>query len=453
MHKVSQKYLEIFSYTSGDFNPIHLDEDFAKNSYFNGQIVYGIYQLFLTIEFFFKKNCKNTIKIKTIKSNFINPLFKNQKFRIIKKYQKNNVLKYEIIDKNQIFSKIEFEIENETEIENIFLKHIKFKKNKPNNIKSLQNENCSEELNYNKELFKKLFPLCSMYLNSRNIAVLIASTRLIGMKIPGLDSIYSGLNLDFSECDTNNKLLFNFKKHHNIECYMINILSPCKGSIKAFIRPQLIKNTTYSSLKVKYPNLQKTNFFVNQKALIIGASSGFGNVCTKLLALGGATIIATYNSNYPREVIPNCTFIPLDVLNVDKNFIDTIKKFNPTHIYYFATPKISSQNSQFNKKILYNFMQYYIFALDKILKYINPTLIFTSSSSSFVDDLPLDMKEYSMAKASMEVFIKYIEKTKNIQVIAPRFPRAKTNQTLNLIPQDLKEVDELLYPELLKIRS
>ncbi|EPV6668062.1 UNVERIFIED_CONTAM: MaoC/PaaZ C-terminal domain-containing protein [Campylobacter lari] len=452
MHKVSQKYLEIFSYTSGDFNPIHLDEDFAKNSYFNGQIVYGIYQLFLTIEFFFKKNCKNTIKIKTIKSNFINPLFKNQKFRIIKKYQKNNVLKYEIIDKNQIFSKIEFEIENETEIENIFLKHIKFKKNKPNNIKSLQNENCSEELNYNKELFKKLFPLCSMYLNSRNIAVLIASTRLIGMKIPGLDSIYSGLNLDFSECDTNNKLLFNFKKHHNIECYMINILSPCKGSIKAFIRPQLIKNTTYSSLKVKYPNLQKTNFFVNQKALIIGASSGFGNVCTKLLALGGATIIATYNSNYPREVIPNCTFIPLDVLNVDKNFIDTIKKFNPTHIYYFATPKISSQNSQFNKKILYNFMQYYIFALDKILKYINPTLIFTSSSS-FVDDLPLDMKEYSMAKASMEVFIKYIEKTKNIQVIAPRFPRAKTNQTLNLIPQDLKEVDELLYPELLKIRS
>ncbi|HEC1750493.1 TPA: 3-hydroxybutyryl-CoA dehydratase, partial [Campylobacter lari] len=41
MHKVSQKYLEIFSYTSGDFNPIHLDEDFAKNSYFNGQIVYG----------------------------------------------------------------------------------------------------------------------------------------------------------------------------------------------------------------------------------------------------------------------------------------------------------------------------------------------------------------------------------------------------------------------------
>ncbi|MCV3444997.1 NAD-dependent epimerase/dehydratase family protein [Campylobacter lari] len=453
MHKVSQKYLEIFSYTSGDFNPIHLDEDFAKNSYFNGQIVYGIYQLFLTIEFFLKKNCKNTIKIKTIKSNFINPLFKNQKFRIIKKYQKNNVLKYEIIDKNQIFSKIEFEIENETEIENIFLKHIKFKKNKPNNIKSLQNENCSEELNYNKELFKKLFPLCSMYLNSRNIAVLIASTRLIGMKIPGLDSIYSSLNLDFSECDTNNKLLFNFKKHHNIECYMINILSPCKGSIKAFIRPQLIKNTTYSSLKVKYPNLQKTNFFVNQKALIIGASSGFGNVCTKLLALGGATIIATYNSNHPREVIPNCTFIPLDILNVDKNFIDTIKKFNPTHIYYFATPKISSQNSQFNKKILYNFMQYYIFALDKILKYINPTLIFTSSSSSFVDDLPLDMKEYSMAKASMEVFIKYIEKTKNIQVIAPRFPRAKTNQTLNLIPQDLKEVDELLYPELLKIRS
>ncbi|EGK8092595.1 hypothetical protein IO418_001102, partial [Campylobacter lari] len=83
MHKVDQRYLEIFSYTSGDFNPIHLDEEFAKNSYFNGQIVYGIYQLFLTIEFFLKKERKHTIKIKIIKSNFINPLFKNQKFKII----------------------------------------------------------------------------------------------------------------------------------------------------------------------------------------------------------------------------------------------------------------------------------------------------------------------------------------------------------------------------------
>ncbi|MBF7046661.1 hypothetical protein IY804_00960, partial [Campylobacter volucris] len=56
MHIIDQKNLEIFSYISGDFNPIHLDEEFAKKSYFNGQIIYGIYQLFLTIEFFLEQN-------------------------------------------------------------------------------------------------------------------------------------------------------------------------------------------------------------------------------------------------------------------------------------------------------------------------------------------------------------------------------------------------------------
>ncbi|MBF7046836.1 NAD(P)-dependent oxidoreductase, partial [Campylobacter volucris] len=350
-----------------------------------------------------------------------------------------------------IFSKIEFEIEQKIKTcDNIF-KHTSFEKSQPKNLQLLKNENCSEKLEYNKELFKELFPKCSAHLDSKNIAILITSTRLIGMKVPGLNSIYSDLNLDFSVCDTNNKLLFNFEKHHNIECYIINIISPCKGKIKAFIRPQLIKNPTYLSLKAKYPILQKTNFFKKQKALIVGASSGIGNICAKLLALGGADILATYNSNYPNEIIPNCTFIPLNILNIDKKSINTIKEFNPTHVYYFATPKISSQNTNLNKKILNDFIQYYIFALDKILSHIKPILIFTSSSSSFVDDLPLDMKEYSIAKAAMEVYMKYIEKIKNTQIIMPRFPRIKTNQTLSLIPQNLKEPDELIYPILIQI--
>ncbi|KRS82224.1 hypothetical protein DA96_08275, partial [Campylobacter coli] len=72
-----------------------------------------------------------------------------------------------------------------------------------------------------------------------------------------------------------------------------------------------------------------------------------------------------------------------------------------------------------------------------------------SSSSSSIEDLPLDMKEYSIAKAAMEIYMKYLKKTKNIEIKIPRFPRAKTNQTLSFIPQDLKETDELIVSMLL----
>lgn len=45
-----QKKLEIFADLSGDYNPVHLDAKFAKDSYFGTQIIYGIYQVFCALE-------------------------------------------------------------------------------------------------------------------------------------------------------------------------------------------------------------------------------------------------------------------------------------------------------------------------------------------------------------------------------------------------------------------
>ncbi|EAK2197440.1 MaoC/PaaZ C-terminal domain-containing protein [Campylobacter jejuni] len=447
MNSISQKKLELFSKLSGDFNPLHLDQKFAKNSYYGDQVIYGIYQVFLTLENFFKKNQKN-IKIQKIKANFINPLFKNEDFKLKSIKSKNNFLKkYEIINKNKILSKIDFEFQEELKLHNPYESNLFNKYDAISNPLSKE-KNAKEELKYNTILFKQLFPLCANYLNPQNIAILLASTRIVGMKIPGLHSIYSSLNLNFSNDSIENKqLIYNYEKHHSIECYLIDFISPCKGSIKAFIRPQLVKNLNYKSLVLKYPNISENKNFKEQKALVIGASSGLGNACAKILALGGAKILATYHTKNIQEDIPNCDFLQYNVLKPSKISIEKIKKFNPTHIYYFATPKISTQNNKLDRKMLFDFLDYYIFGLEKILSFTNP--ISSSSSSSFVEDLPLDMKEYSIAKAAMEIYMKYLKKTKNIEIKIPRFPRAKTNQTLSFIPQDLKETDELIVSMLL----
>ncbi|HDX3724836.1 TPA: hypothetical protein ROE75_001781, partial [Campylobacter jejuni] len=187
-------------------------------------------------------------------------------------------------------------------------------------------KNAKEELKYNTILFKQLFPLCANYLNPQNIAILLASTRIVGMKIPGLHSIYSSLNLNFSNDNIENKqLIYNYEKHHSIECYLIDFISPCKGSIKAFIRPQLVKNLNYKSLVLKYPNISENKNFKEQKALVIGASSGLGNTCAKILALGGAKILATYHTKNIQEDIPNCDFLQYNVLKPSKISIEKIK--------------------------------------------------------------------------------------------------------------------------------
>ncbi|BEK36702.1 hypothetical protein B11476_04050 [Campylobacter coli] len=449
MNNISQKRLELFSKLSGDFNPLHLDEEFAKNSYYSKQIIYGIYQVFLTLENFFKKNQKN-IKIQKIKTSFINPLFKDEDFNLKPIKSKNKFSKkYEITNKSKILSKIDFEFQEESKSDNPY-ENVLFNKYDSISNPLPKEKNIKEELKYNSTIFKQLFPLCATYLNPQNIAILLASTRVVGMKIPGLHSIYSSLNLNFSNDNIENKqLIYNYEKHHSIECYLIDFISPCKGSIKAFIRPQLVENLNYKSLVLKYPNILESKNFKEQKALVVGASSGLGNTCAKILALGGAKILATYHTKSIQENIPNCNFLQYNALKPSKISIEKIKKFNPTHIYYFATPKISIQGNKLDRKILFNFLDYYIFGLEKILSFTNPIFCLSSSSSSFVEDLPLDMKEYSIAKAAMEIYMKYLKKTKNIEIQTPRFPRAKTNQTLSLIPQNLKETDELIISMLL----
>lgn len=45
-----QDKLELFAKLSGDYNPVHLDSGFARETYFGTQIIYGIFQVFHTLE-------------------------------------------------------------------------------------------------------------------------------------------------------------------------------------------------------------------------------------------------------------------------------------------------------------------------------------------------------------------------------------------------------------------
>ncbi|WP_346890175.1 MaoC/PaaZ C-terminal domain-containing protein [Clostridium sp. UBA1056] len=40
--QITSGYVEKFAEMTGDDNPVHLDEEYAKNTIFNGRIVHGI---------------------------------------------------------------------------------------------------------------------------------------------------------------------------------------------------------------------------------------------------------------------------------------------------------------------------------------------------------------------------------------------------------------------------
>lgn len=42
---VTEKDIELFAEVSGDYNPVHMDEEFAKKTFFGGRIAHGVFAL------------------------------------------------------------------------------------------------------------------------------------------------------------------------------------------------------------------------------------------------------------------------------------------------------------------------------------------------------------------------------------------------------------------------
>ena len=47
VREVSEKDIQLFAYLSGDINPLHLDEEYAKTTQFEGRIAHGLFSALL----------------------------------------------------------------------------------------------------------------------------------------------------------------------------------------------------------------------------------------------------------------------------------------------------------------------------------------------------------------------------------------------------------------------
>ncbi|WP_231900346.1 hypothetical protein [Helicobacter cinaedi] len=253
---------------------------------------------------------------------------------------------------------------------------------------------------------------------------------------------------------TQSKLVFLYythTTHPRLNITTIRTIAPFSGTIKAFIRPIPLKNESFESISQSHPTLTKNKPFATQKALVIGAGSGFGNVCVKMLLLGGAEVLATTHSKDFDEPHKHLQTLCYDTTAANKKTLEQFRIFNPTHIYYFATPKIRSTHT-LDKKLLNEFLSFYIFGLHNILESLETSTLrgIFQPSTCFVDELPLDMQNYTIAKSALETYALFLAKQYHCKIATPRMQKSATNQTLSLIPQNLQKPSSVLLDEILE---
>lgn len=307
----------------------------------------------------------------------------------------------------------------------------------------------TQSLAFDPKILEKLFPLCAHFLDKQSIGTLLASTRIVGMQTPGLHSIYSSLSLTQNPTAVDSQNLhYTHKTHPLLNITTLHFTSPMQGVVKAFIRPQKIPNQNLKSLLNAHTNTLSSKPFATQRALVIGAGKGLGNTCAKLLALGGARVLAT-TQNFD-ESHEHISTLSLDILKLNAQILKALCDFQPTHLYYFATPDIRAltPNNILDKKQLLTYLDYYVLAPSHLLNALKSLQAFFQPSSIFVEELPLEFCEYTLAKTTLESFALFLEK-QGLHTATPRLPKVATNQTLSLIPQKLKSPSDALINELL----
>lgn len=461
--KISQANSTKFSYASGDFNPIHLDNIYARRTQFGNTIPHGINILIHSLEYVADDLVNKSID--RIVSTFHQFLLTDEEFAVEYTYSNDETIRITVFTKKCIIQRTEIylgDYKSNCNVDNeIFFKSL------PVDLQLTQMQSFSgtDKLSCNFDLLHQLYPRVSKLLPIAQLCALTVTSRLVGMNCPGMNSLFTGIDLKFNTFANYSKDVVGFEvKRFDRRFNLLSIdlsHSEFYGTLNCMIRAQPVKQMSFKEIYELVPN----DLFHDRKMLVVGGSRGLGEVCAKILAAGGADVVITYNQGQSEAQLIVDEILSYNMraraihLNINDLVLNNKFLLNQTDLefldlLYFTTPKIvANQSSEWDRGIYDNYTKYYIDSIGSILNQFNignytkekQGFLFMPSTA-FINEPEYGYYEYSAAKASMEIYGKFlISRFKNMKVYSPRLPRIKTDQTAG-VKSNLPDAFSILYP-------
>jgi NAD(P)-dependent dehydrogenase (short-subunit alcohol dehydrogenase family)/acyl dehydratase len=468
-HVVTQTEHEAFALLSGDHNPLHMNARHARRLLFGGTVTHGVHLLLRALETYAQSHI-DVGALVTIGARFFSATHPGEPVTIVIHTDPDD-LSGPLL-RNTIFSVTDLH-------DRLVIKvKAKWRSNYDSGHPALPaavSEPVCESLSdadiahksgtfplfLNQAVAANLFPKLSAGLPALQLAALLGTTYVVGMRLPGHNSIFASLDLRFAEgqSDNNNNFYYTTESFSRERRFCrIAVSSPgMSGQLEAFVRPKPVAQPSFSELRA----LVKPDIFAAQHALVVGGSRGLGEVCAKLLAAGGAEVTLTYRQGAEdaQRVVAELIAggAPAHALRFDAQDekpadLSALLAGGSriTGLYYFATPLIS-KTKQFSYASFTNFASIYIGAVAQLFEtLIGPPNDGALSrvwlpSSVLVESHSDDMTAYTMAKQAMEYLAAdWARKYQKIRFATPRLPRLDTDQTVTLSPMYAQQPAPLL---------
>jgi len=460
-----------FARLSGDVNPIHLDPLTARRTNASSTVAHGVHAVLWAldklVELNLVRDCINSLKIQFIKFIFV-----GSAVQLVLREVGDTSIRAELICD---------ELVSVTLIVGVGSRRAAHGRAIDGELDAIAIERPTEFLrledlaersgwidNYaSPQLIEEQFRYATAYIGAQRTSAVALLSTLVGMVCPGLHSLFAAFSIEFLE-DRAERPGIGFRVRETDERFRMMRMevfgSGVSGSVQAFLRwPPVAQASAENIAKLVAPTE-----FSGSTALIIGGSRGLGALTAKIIAAGGGRVIITYAtgrddaSTLAREINVQVENDVCKVLRYDvrEDVFSQLAKLNAdvTHLYYFATPQITRQKTQFFiASLLDEFIQVYVKAFYDCYRFFDqlklPLTVYYPSTV-FVESKPPGMAEYSMAKMMGEILCSYMNgRTGHIHVIADRLPRLLTDQTATLPPLKSADPLEIMLPVVRRVQS
>ncbi len=434
-----------FAVLSGDFNPIHVDPLTARRSAFGRPLVHGVHSLLWGLDRWSEavdfRGALTALKVRFPKAIGIGEPLRGRWERA------RNEARIKLTGDGVSVCSISlaFVRTGGPSATGFLKRHPRKRKPQEHTMTTLRDARGTLPLALDPGAARRLFPALSRRIPLGQIADIASTTRLVGMVCPGLQSLFSELDLHWSGPAPRRNIEYEVNRaDERFGLVRMRLWSDgLSGTIGAFVRPGAFQQPSYAEVAAGVGPSE----FAAQDAIVLGGSRGLGEVTAKILTAGGADVHLSYRvGRREADAIVGdiragggkARAFQFDVLSGDLAGLGARRRWKPTHLYYFPTPPILiASRSVFSERLFRQFSAFYVegFMRSALAAIGMGTTTIFYPSSVMLEERPPSMTEYVAAKAAGEAACEMLEKnSRNVRVLKPRLPRLATDQTLSLSP-------------------
>jgi acyl dehydratase len=452
-----------FARISCDYNPMHMDPKAARRTYVGAPIVHGIHSLIWLLDCLARSDLPIR-RIKTIKAQFLQPIYVGDDVAAEIVQTTPRMIRTRITIGPEEVMVATLGLEQNRKFQPVAPAQCSpmTPPQSPHGLELEQMANLSGRLSAGPAIgdINKLFPAAAAAFGLQSVVGLVCSSCLVGMLVPGLHSIFSGLEISLEGENTVPPDMIDFVVQSVVPRFRlvrIDIAGPgLQGSLETINR---MPPTRQPDMKQLASQVGKGEF-ADARALVVGGSRGLGELTAKLIAAGGGEVTITYASGQEdaertaqeiKACAGACSVIPYDVHRPAAEQLVPLQT-PPTHLYYYSTPAIFRRKAGlFDAARFAEFNTFYISAFfDLVLACARQSPsginVFYPSSTA-IDHRPATMTEYSMSKAAAEILCADLSRfLPGVRVLTRRLPRLPTDQTASTIHTEAVDPVSVLLP-------